>query len=329
MDLKGTQEWTSCETAELKALVAELWNEKSCNRMEALAKRFPAKTIQQLSDKYAEVFVDMLFDETNEEPNNDDATSDLHDWYKLLHGETHVSVWGPSMETPLLQPSRQLVFEAAEGEEVIQKSHNKSSRKSRQAWTAEEHRQFLCGMTCLGRGQWKFISKYFVPSRTPTQLASHAQKHFSRIENNELDDRRQRHSLNDVRLVNNDVNYTANSCIEPVKEKPNGSIMPLPVPAEYLDMESFQWEVSITPSQREQGSVLLNPSRTETMTRSCRNRSLGAATSGRRNKNRRTLPDQTLEDVLQFGQGSDGAANLSIQMVPINQGNLHLNVPPF
>jgi hypothetical protein len=31
-----------------------------------------------------------------------------------------------------------------------------------------------------GRGQWKQISRYYVPSRTPTQVASHAQKHFLR-----------------------------------------------------------------------------------------------------------------------------------------------------
>lgn len=30
------------------------------------------------------------------------------------------------------------------------------------------------------QGQWKSISRYYVPSRTPTQVASHAQKHFLR-----------------------------------------------------------------------------------------------------------------------------------------------------
>ena len=31
------------------------------------------------------------------------------------------------------------------------------------------------------QGQWKQISRYYVPSRTPTQVASHAQKHFLRV----------------------------------------------------------------------------------------------------------------------------------------------------
>ncbi len=31
------------------------------------------------------------------------------------------------------------------------------------------------------QGSWKQISKYYTPSRTPTQVASHAQKHFLRL----------------------------------------------------------------------------------------------------------------------------------------------------
>jgi SHAQKYF class myb-like DNA-binding protein len=49
------------------------------------------------------------------------------------------------------------------------------------SWDEEEHMQFLRGLHAFGRGQWKQISKYYVPSRTPTQVASHAQKHFLRV----------------------------------------------------------------------------------------------------------------------------------------------------
>lgn len=44
--------------------------------------------------------------------------------------------------------------------------------------------QFLKGLNAFGRGQWKQISRYYVPSRTPTQVASHAQKHFLRVTGN-------------------------------------------------------------------------------------------------------------------------------------------------
>ncbi|KAL4444626.1 hypothetical protein ABPG77_002443 [Micractinium sp. CCAP 211/92] len=47
-------------------------------------------------------------------------------------------------------------------------------------WSDDEHKAFLAGLKAYGRGQWKSISRYYVPSRTPTQVASHAQKHFLR-----------------------------------------------------------------------------------------------------------------------------------------------------
>ncbi|GFR40575.1 hypothetical protein Agub_g1155 [Astrephomene gubernaculifera] len=63
--------------------------------------------------------------------------------------------------------------------------HNSSdfanaSRKG-QPWTEEEHLAFLQGLRKLGKGNWRQIAKSFVPSRTPTQVASHAQKHFMRV----------------------------------------------------------------------------------------------------------------------------------------------------
>lgn len=48
-------------------------------------------------------------------------------------------------------------------------------------WTEHEHLQFLDGLDKLGKGNWRAVSRYFVPTRTPTQVASHAQKHFLRI----------------------------------------------------------------------------------------------------------------------------------------------------
>lgn len=47
-------------------------------------------------------------------------------------------------------------------------------------WTEEEHRLFLIGLEKLGRGDWRGIARSFVMSRTPTQVASHAQKYFIR-----------------------------------------------------------------------------------------------------------------------------------------------------
>lgn len=51
-----------------------------------------------------------------------------------------------------------------------------STRNATIRWTREEHLSFLKGLERLGTGQWSSISKYYVPTRTPAQVASHHQK---------------------------------------------------------------------------------------------------------------------------------------------------------
>lgn len=41
---------------------------------------------------------------------------------------------------------------------------------------------FLEGLVKYGKGDWRSISRLCVVTRTPTQVASHAQKHFLRCE---------------------------------------------------------------------------------------------------------------------------------------------------
>lgn len=52
------------------------------------------------------------------------------------------------------------------------------------------------GLDKVGKGDWRGISKNFVKTRTPTQVASHAQKYFLRRSN--VNRRRRRSSLFDI-----------------------------------------------------------------------------------------------------------------------------------
>lgn len=63
-------------------------------------------------------------------------------------------------------------------------------------WSVEEHDLFLEGLKAFGKGHWREISRHFVLSRTPTQVASHAQKYFARISRDD-EKKRRRQSIFD------------------------------------------------------------------------------------------------------------------------------------
>jgi SHAQKYF class myb-like DNA-binding protein len=73
-------------------------------------------------------------------------------------------------------------------------------RKKGVPWTEEEHKLFLLGLKKYGKGDWRNISRNFVQTRTPTQVASHAQKYFIRLNSGGKDKRRS--SIHDITMVN-------------------------------------------------------------------------------------------------------------------------------
>tara|TARA_Y100001958_G_scaffold37013_1_gene24323 strand:- start:6100 stop:7320 length:1221 start_codon:yes stop_codon:yes gene_type:complete len=64
----------------------------------------------------------------------------------------------------------------------------KKDRKKRTPWTLEEHQLFLTGLEQFGKGHWKQISRALVTTRSPQQVASHAQKFFKQQQASEVED---------------------------------------------------------------------------------------------------------------------------------------------
>ncbi|KAM7491951.1 hypothetical protein LguiA_034872 [Lonicera macranthoides] len=72
-------------------------------------------------------------------------------------------------------------------------------RKKGVPWTEDEHRRFLMGLQKHGKGDWRNISRNFVITKTPTQVASHAQKYYARLKSEGKEKRRP--SIHDIRTV--------------------------------------------------------------------------------------------------------------------------------
>ncbi|PWA92169.1 hypothetical protein CTI12_AA082330 [Artemisia annua] len=77
-------------------------------------------------------------------------------------------------------------------------SQKNEKRKKGTPWSEDEHRRFLDGLNKFGKGDWRSISRNSVVTRTPTQVASHAQKFFLRQTSRTKE--RKRSSIHDITI---------------------------------------------------------------------------------------------------------------------------------
>ncbi|CAM8892088.1 unnamed protein product [Rhodiola kirilowii] len=104
----------------------------------------------------------------------------------------------------LVADHRKAIEERRESPEVVVDVHDTSSKKKRNSdwrWTEDEHRRFLEGLEKIGKGNWREISRYHVQTKSPQQVASHAQKYYLRLDqktNKNNTTTRMRRSIHDI-----------------------------------------------------------------------------------------------------------------------------------
>ncbi|KAK8948424.1 Transcription factor DIVARICATA [Platanthera zijinensis] len=161
--------------------------------LEALASRVPGKTAAQVKMHYEILVADV----------------------KAI--EDGMVLTPPHWDDQLSSSPRTGGSEA--GGQVNRVSVPEQDRRKGMPWTEQEHSSFLLGLKRYGKGDWRSISRFCVVSRTPTQVASHAQKFF--IRQNSMNNGRRRSSIHDVKsvcgpaIVNSVIGSSANHHIEP------------------------------------------------------------------------------------------------------------------
>ncbi|KAK7261773.1 hypothetical protein RIF29_28092 [Crotalaria pallida] len=133
--------------------------------------------------------------------------------------------------------------------------NRRGERKKGVPWTEEEHRMFLVGLQKLGKGDWRGIARNYVVTRTPTQVASHAQKYFIRQSN--ATRRKRRSSLFDMvpdmspdppSIPEEQVLLTPRENSQPSDTKPHPSL-DLSLKSEFEPMETTAREDEEGPSE--------------------------------------------------------------------------------
>ncbi|KAG9459138.1 hypothetical protein H6P81_003646 [Aristolochia fimbriata] len=143
-----------------------LFPEGTPDRWGKVAAQVPGKSLWEVREHYAAL---------------------VHDVSVIEQGKIEIP---PYAEWCAASAANQISFAAARTRD------GDSERKKGVPWTEDEHRRFLIGLQKYGKGDWRSISRHSVLTRTPTQVASHAQKYYLRL--NSTKKEKKRSSIHDI-----------------------------------------------------------------------------------------------------------------------------------
>lgn len=178
--------WTPEENKQFENALA-LFDKDTPDRWHNVASLIPGKTVNDVIKQYTELVEDV---------------SDIEAGLIPVPGYTNNSFTLEWMTDHSFDGFKHLYTPAAAAKRNASTRCNDHERKKGVPWTEEEHRQFLLGLKKYGKGDWRNISRYFATTRTPTQVASHAQKYFIRQLSGGKDKRRS--SIHDITTVHLD-----------------------------------------------------------------------------------------------------------------------------
>jgi len=176
----GNSEWSLSEENTFEDALAKFLDEEPGEQLwKKITALLPGKTLEQVQARYTKLEEDIG---------------------RIDSGETPLPNYGESLEDEDGEDGSDTMQSG--GAKASGKSGGDQERRKGIPWTEEEHRLFLMGLAKFGKGDWRSISRNFVISRTPTQVASHAQKYFIRLNSLNKKDKR-RSSIHDITSINN------------------------------------------------------------------------------------------------------------------------------